>query len=125
VGITSKYHCAQLEFSLKKKQISSQSSNSLPQFLAQNPKTSGGLRKPHCLALVIPLTSALASFLYQPHWPQSCSDTPAFSGTLAAPLLKASLIFFSFFFVVLGFELRAYTLNHSIRPYFVMGFSSR
>jgi hypothetical protein len=29
---------------------------------------------------------------------------------------------FFFFFSVLGFELRAYTLSHSTRPFFVMGF---
>jgi hypothetical protein len=28
----------------------------------------------------------------------------------------------TFFFVVLGFELRAYTLSHSISPFFVKGF---
>jgi hypothetical protein len=105
VGITSKYHCAQLEFSLKKKQISSQSSNSLPQFLAQNPKTSGGLRKPHCLALVIPLTSALASFLYQPHWPQSCSDTPqtaSFFRNFSCPTAKSLPDLFFLFFCGTG-----------------------
>jgi hypothetical protein len=30
--------------------------------------------------------------------------------------------FFSFLFVVLGFELRAYILSHSISPSFVKGF---
>jgi hypothetical protein len=35
---------------------------------------------------------------------------------------KLALIIFSFFFEVPGFELRAYTLSHSISPFFVMGF---
>jgi hypothetical protein len=30
-----------------------------------------------------------------------------------------------FFFLVLGLELRAYTLSHSTSPFFVMGFFSR
>jgi hypothetical protein len=30
--------------------------------------------------------------------------------------------FWGFFLVVLGFELRAYTLSHSTSPVFVMGF---
>jgi hypothetical protein len=30
---------------------------------------------------------------------------------------------FLLFFVVLGFELRAYTLSHSTSPFFVMSFS--
>jgi hypothetical protein len=29
--------------------------------------------------------------------------------------------FLFFFFIVLGLELRAYTLSHSISPFFVMG----
>jgi hypothetical protein len=31
-------------------------------------------------------------------------------------------VFVCLFFVVLGFELRAYTLNHSTTPFFIMGF---
>jgi hypothetical protein len=32
-------------------------------------------------------------------------------------------LFFIFIFLVLGFELRAYTLSHSTSPFFVKGFS--
>jgi hypothetical protein len=50
-------------------------------------------------------------------------------GILSYPLLLLvlwrnffSLSFFFFFFVVLGPELRAYTLSHSTKPFFVVGF---
>jgi hypothetical protein len=35
---------------------------------------------------------------------------------------KEPFLSFFFFLVVLGFELRAYTLSHSTCPFFVMGF---
>jgi hypothetical protein len=35
--------------------------------------------------------------------------------------VTASFFTFLFFFVVLGLELRAYTLSHSTSPFFVMG----
>jgi hypothetical protein len=37
---------------------------------------------------------------------------------------ERELLFFLFFFAVLGLELRVYTLSHSTSPFFVMGFSS-
>jgi hypothetical protein len=39
--------------------------------------------------------------------------------------MDTEFLFFSFFFSVLGFELRAYTLSHSTSPFFVMGFFNR
>jgi ABC-type uncharacterized transport system permease subunit len=37
--------------------------------------------------------------------------------------VSSLLILFFFFLAVLGFELRAFTLNHSTSPIFVKGFS--
>jgi hypothetical protein len=37
------------------------------------------------------------------------------------PIISGTLSFF-FFFTLLGFELRAYTLSHSTSPSFVVGF---
>jgi hypothetical protein len=54
------------------------------------------------------------------------TPTPSLSQSSFYPLEDglgvAQAIYLFFFFAVLGFELRAYTLSHSISPFFVMGF---
>jgi hypothetical protein len=52
------------------------------------------------------------------------NSTPGLVDLAADPSVRLfSFLFFSFFFSeVLGFELRAYTLSHSISPIFVMDF---
>jgi hypothetical protein len=37
-------------------------------------------------------------------------------------LESVGFLIFNFFFELLGFELRAYTLSHSTSPFFVLGF---
>jgi hypothetical protein len=56
--------------------------------------------------------------------PHSCSPGPgaACRVTVASSALRW-LSFFKFYFVVLGFFLRAFTLTHSSSPFFVKGFS--